>query len=222
MTQPTNMGDSSLDEVADAVLGAFPKLSDDEQTVSLALYRLLAQGRPVPTLKLANETGFPLEKVQDMIERWHGVYSDPDGAVVGYWGLALPPMKHRFRVNGNELYTWCAWDALFIPPILGHDAEIESECPVSKRAISLRVTPEGVTSVRPDSVVMSFLTPERTRIEENVVAHFCHYVHFFASTADGEIWTVRHPGAFLMSLDDAWQLGQRKNAAQYQEFAAAG
>ena len=216
------MRDPSLDEVAEAVLGAFPKLSDDEQTVSLALYRLLAQGHPVATLRLAEEAGFSPEQVQDMIARWHGVYVDPDGAVVGYWGLALPPMQHRFRVNGRGLYTWCAWDALFIPPILGFDAEVESECPVSKKAIALRVTPEGVASVRPDSVVLSFLTPERTRIEENVVAHFCHYVHFFASTADGERWTAQHPGTFLMSLDDAWRLGQRKNAAQYHEFAVAG
>lgn len=222
MTQTSNMRDESLDEVTQAVLGAFPKLSDDEQTASLALYRLLAQGRPVPTVKLAQETGLALERVQEMIERWHGVYTDPDGALVGYWGLALPPMKHRFRVSGRALYTWCAWDALFIPPILDLDAEVESECPVSKKAISLRVTPEGVASVRPESVVLSFLTPERARIEENVVAHFCHFVHFFATPADGGTWTARHPGTFLMSLEDAWRLGQRKNAAQYREFAVAG
>ncbi len=211
-----------LDEIADAVIDAFPKLSKREQAVSLALYRLLARGQPVPTTLLAEATGLSTSKVQDIIEDWHGVYVDPDGALVGYWGLALGPMKHRFRVNEQDLYTWCAWDALFIPPILGLEAEVTSECPVSGRAIALRVSPKGVASAQPASTVISFLTPERARVEKNVIQHFCHYVHFFASRSDGEKWAAANPGTFVLSLEHACQLGLRKNAAQYAEFAATG
>ena len=38
----------SLDDVAVRTVGAFPALSLLEQRVSLQLYRLLAEGRPVP------------------------------------------------------------------------------------------------------------------------------------------------------------------------------
>ncbi len=216
------MTNRRLDEVADAVIRAFPKLSKREQAVSLALYRLLARGQPLPTAALAEETGLSSGKVQDIIEKWRGVYVDPDGALVGYWGLALSPMKHRFRVNEQDLYTWCAWDALFIPPILGIEADVTSECPVSGRAIKLRVTPTGVASAQPSSTVLSFLTPERARIEDDVIQNFCHYVHFFASGTDGAQWVARNPGTFLMSLADACELGRRKNAAQYVAFAATG
>lgn len=211
-----------LDTLTKAVIGAFPKLSKRDQAVSLAFYRLLAKGSPVSTLDLAQASDLPVEKVEDIIESWNGVYADPDGGLVGYWGLALAPMKHRFSVNGNALYTWCAWDALFIPPIIGQEAEVASECPVSGRSIVIRVTPQGVATAQPSSTVISFLTPERTRVEENVLQHFCHYVHFFASSTDGAKWVAQHPGTFLLSLADAWELGRRKNAAQYKELSNPG
>jgi hypothetical protein len=35
-----------------------------------------------------------------------------------------------------------------------------------------------VEAVRPQTTVASFVTPERAKVEENVVLNFCHYVHF--------------------------------------------
>ncbi len=35
-----------------------------------------------------------------------------------YWGLAIAETKHRLEVDGRALYTWCAWDSLFLPEIL--------------------------------------------------------------------------------------------------------
>jgi hypothetical protein len=53
-----------------------------------------------------------------------------DGAIVGI-ALSLRPTRHRFRVRGHDLYTWCGFDALFLPIILGERAGVASTCLVT-------------------------------------------------------------------------------------------
>ncbi len=106
------------DRIAQA-LDAFPTtfmtLSRDEQQVSLAIYRLLATGEPVPPEAIAVEAGVAVKRVGELLDQWMGVYRDAEGRVVGYWGLALSETNHGLEVAGRTLYAWCAWDALFIP-----------------------------------------------------------------------------------------------------------
>ena len=64
-----------------------------------------------------------------MLAVWPGVFLDEAQRVIGFWGLALPEMQHRYRVGERQLYTWCAWDTVFITPILNQVAEVESRCP---------------------------------------------------------------------------------------------
>jgi alkylmercury lyase len=154
-----------------------------------------------------------------MIAKWHGVQRGADGAVTGFWGLTLSKTKHRFRINGRELHTWCAWDTLFLPPLLGVTAEVKSTCPAGDEPIRLRVGPRGVEAAHPETAVVSFLMPRESDIERNVIESFCCYIHFFVSIEAGKPWIARHPGAFLLSLADAWQIGVRKNSAQYRDLA---
>ena len=207
-----------LDDVTAATIGAFPKLSSAEQRISFVLYRLLAKGAPVTAQDIAREAGLEPSRISDLLRSWHGVCYDKTGAVIGYWGLTLAQTKHRLRVNEQNLHAWCAWDTLFIPPILDTDANIESACPVSEERISMKVTPRGMADVRPANTMLSFVTPQQAKVEENVILHFCHYVHFFAAPEYGARWVAEHPGTFLMTLEDAWELGRRKNAAQYPEI----
>ncbi|MGH7408236.1 MAG: organomercurial lyase, partial [Candidatus Methylomirabilales bacterium] len=94
-------------------------------------------------------------------------------------------------------------------------ARVESSCPVTGDRIRLTVTPEGVEQLDPAGAVMSFLTPEEVKFRENVILHFCHYVYFFSSPEAGSRWVSEHPGTFLLSVNDAYDLGRRKNQAQY-------
>lgn len=204
-----------MSSIADAVIAAFPELSEAEERVSLVLYRLLARGRPVDPRQIAAASQVPPEAVRGFLERWHGVKRDADGAIVGYWGLTLAQTQYRLRFDGRQLYTWCAWDALFIPPLLDASAEVESVCPVSKEAIALKLSPSGIESVRPARTVISFIVPQSADIEKDVIKHFCCYVHFFASGLLGRQWAAEQPGTLLLSLSEAWQIGLRKNAAQY-------
>ncbi len=209
MTKPT------FDDIVNAVIELFPKLNLTEQRISVALYRLLAKGQPIAREALAAEVRLPVAEINAVLSAWYGVFYDKANRIIGYWGLALSEMKHRFRVNGNGLYTWCAWDNLFIPQILGATAEVESACPVTNDAIYLTVDPDGIKSVQPVSAVVSFVTPEQAKIKENVVLNFCHHVHFLRSEGAGKDWTSRHPGALFLTLDQAFELGRRKNSAQY-------
>ncbi len=175
------MSARTLDQIAGAVIDAFPKLSAPEQRAALALYRLLARGQPVTAEQISETSGISGQAVAEMLARWHGVHRNPDGAVTAFWGLTLSKTKHRFHVDGCELHTWCAWDTLFLPPLLGISAEVASVCPTSSEPITVKVGPQGIEVSRPNTVVLSFLTPRESDVERNVIESFCCHVHFFAS-----------------------------------------
>lgn len=207
--------DLTLDDISDAVIAAFPKLTAVEQRVSLAAYRLLVGGQPVTAEQISSATGVARDAVAEMLGRWRGVERDEDGAVTAFWGLTLATTKHRFRVGGRQLHTWCAWDTLFLPALLGPPAVVESKCPASGQQIELKIGPAGVEAVLPETVAVSFLVPSEADIERSITESFCCYVYFFASADTGEEWASRRPGTFILTLDEAWQIGKRKNAAQF-------
>lgn len=124
-------------------------------------------------------------------------------------------MDHHFEVDGKGLYTWCAWDALFIPQLIGKTAQVQSRCAETGRPIRLRVTPEAVLDPSPAEAVLSFITPEAAKVQEDVVRHFCRYVHFFASPEAGRQWVSRHPDTFLLSVPEAFALGRLKNRIRF-------
>ncbi len=205
-----------------AVLRALPRefhsLQRDEQRVSLQLYRLLAEGEPVSRSRIAETLGLPEASVNTILEQWPGVYFNEEGEVIGYWGLALPDMGHRFEVEGRLLYTWCAWDSLFIPELIRKTATVTSACPVTGETIRLTVDPGGIRTVHPAGTVMSFLTPPDESFREDVINQFCHYIHFFSSAEAGAQWCAGHQGTFLLPLDRAMELGRIKNRAQYPDL----
>lgn len=207
------------------IIGSFPdeflKLSPEEQKVSIQLYRHLAEGQPASRERLAKTLNFSNEVVNKILSQWSGVYYDDASHIVGYWGLAIPRMSHRFKVNGQTLYTWCAWDSLFIPKIIQKTVRVESTCPVTGDKIKLTVAPEGVKELDPAKTVMSFVTPKVGKIRENVILHFCHYVHFFSSSEAGSKWISEYEGTLILSVDEAHYLGRKKNETQYRDVLEA-
>jgi alkylmercury lyase len=172
----------------------------------------------VPVERIASTVNLSREEVRTILQTWLGVYYDDADRIVGYWGLALPKMSHLFEVNGKTLYTWCAWDGLFIPEILQSTARVESTCPVTGEKIRLTVAPDRVKQCTPRDTFVSFLTPEAARIRENVILNFCHYVYFFSSAEAGRKWSSENEGTFIVSLDEAFFLGQKKNKLQYRDL----
>jgi alkylmercury lyase len=205
-----------LDEVMTQLIAAFPRSTPEVQQVTVQLYRLLAAGQPVSGQHIATTLQMPIGTVNEALQQIGSrVRYDEAAQIVAFGGLSLQPTAHRFVVNGQVLYTWCAWDSLFLPAILKQSARVESTCPVTGTAIQLVVTPEGITYCNPTSTVLSFVSPQTDACRQDIVANFCGYVWFFRSAEAGATWTAEHEGTFLLSLKEAYELGQRKNAAQF-------
>jgi alkylmercury lyase len=211
----------TVDQYWETLAPLLKSFSPEEQDASVTLYRELANGRAVDGEQFARALGTTpaaaLALLQrDAIKRF--VYPDAEGRVLGFGGLAAAPMHHRFEVNGRALWTWCAWDSLFIPEILGRPARVSSPDPESRELVRLTVSPERIESVEPGDAVISFIRPDAEAFgisAANVMAKFCHYIFFFASRPSGERWTTKHPGTFLYRLDDAFALAKRLNAANF-------
>lgn len=165
---------------------AFPQLSVDDQKLSLELYRLLLEGEPVALDRLARTVGIAGETAYETLSQWPGVFYDHAHSVIAFWGLYVQPSLHRFQVNRNIVYTWCAWDTLFIPQLLNATASVASTCAATGDAIELTVSPLGVEMVQPRDVVISFLTPDIEELRNDVRANFCRFVRFFRSREAGE------------------------------------
>ena len=212
---------TDLNEIFAPLSAAMPELSLAEQRMAMALYRELMRGEPVRHEQLATALDLPTREVVDALERpalrWL-VFYDDERRVVGFGGLAVVEMSHRFTIRGRTLYTWCAWDSLFLPEILGEVAEIESACPQTKQPIRLTVGPDGVRAVEPQDTVVSFLLPDPREFEQTTtetIKGFCHYVYFLSSPEAGERWTAQHEGTFVLSLDEAVALAGMNNAARF-------
>lgn len=207
--------------LAKAVNRARPRLTETDQRISLALYKLLGEGKPVIPAELAEITDLPESEVSTRIGKWPGAFRDEQGRVVGLWGLSVSEMPpHEIFLDGRGLWAWCAWDTLFLPRRLGATLDVRSRCTATGQEITLRVAPEGVESVEPAGVVLSFLEPTRP-FDGDVIENFCCYVHFFVDAETGERWTSEHPGTFLISLEDAFELGRLTDEALLPALARA-
>jgi len=207
-----------LAELATSIVRCFPSLNVVEQRLSLELYRLLAGGQPVPRATLADRAGVTVETVNRILDSGPGVFSDGQQRIVGYWGLSLPAAyssPHTLRTNGQLLSAWCAWDTLFLPQLIGHIADIESASPSNAGIVRLTITPQKVERVEPVGSQMSVLVPDAQEMQKNVITSFCYFVQFFPSREAGESWAGKHPGTFMLSMQEAHTLARLKNEAQY-------
>ncbi len=216
-----NTQTTDFDNIA-ALMDSVPPLDQDAQGLARELYRQLAQSEPVPLEDLATALDLRMPEVKALLqgEQLKGwvIYDDQD-RIIGFRGLAIREMPHRFVVRGRTLYTWCAIDSLFIPEILCQTAQVESRDPNTGTVIRLTVTPDGVQDVKPADTVMSILLGDPEVVKTNptkVMASFCHHIFFLESPETGADWTAKHgEGTFLVTLDEAFALGKRFNAAQF-------
>jgi alkylmercury lyase len=212
-TRKPMSGAPDIARLAGALADAGLQFAEVEQEMAICLLLGLAEGRPVPLARLAEAAGLPQEQVAGALERLPGIFRDERGAVIGFMGLTVVEMgEHRLHLEGRVLSAWCAWDTLFLPELLGETVRVTSRCPTTGEPISLTVGPERVRDLHPAEAVVSFLVPE-AGFDSRVIQSFCHFVHFFASEDAGLTWTAEHDGTFLLSVDEAFQLGRLTNRA---------
>jgi len=200
------------------------KLAEDPEGVQRAFYltqhllRLLAEGQPVTAADLAARTALPLEVVTEAfqeIKKQGGEFNE-DGHVVGDV-LTLKPTPHRFYLNGQILYTWCALDTIFLPGLLEETAAVESTCPVTGETIRLTITPDGVTQYSPASTVLSIAVPGVSCNREEPAGEAdrairaresCQQMYFFSTRTAAEEWVRDYPGVVIFTVEETWQLAR--------------
>lgn len=180
-----------------------PEQSGLDPAVFVPLLRMLADGEPVELEALAEGAGLPVNEATRRLAAVPDTEYDDNGRIVGQ-GLTLNPTPHRFTVNDHQLYTWCALDTLIFPTLLDRPATIESASPVSGQPIHVTVTASGVTSVQPPTAVVSLVNPEDLT---SIRSSFCDQVHYFTCADDAAPWLAQHPGALIVGVTEAHQMG---------------
>jgi alkylmercury lyase len=200
----------STPSVAD-LHAAWSRREISTSNASRAATNLLADRQPATPKALAAATGLSIDQVQSYIVNARRAGAEvEDGAIVGL-ALTLRPTAHRFRVRGNDLYTWCGFDALFLPIMLGEPAQVASTCPVTGTEIRLTVEPDGtVSAVTPATVVVGIVGEEVTSCcsVAGPDSQICTQMPFFASREAGERWLAGHPGVAVVDLEDACEIAR--------------
>ncbi len=217
--------ESELSTLTSELLSRLPTITVEEQRLGLEIYRQLARGEPVSRAELARALEASTDTVEELLGRPNLkslTYADEGGQIIGFGGLAVREMPHRFKVDSRTLYTWCAWDSLFIPVILGAAAEVESPVPGSSARVRLSVAPDGVKRLQPRTAVMSLLLPSAQTFQADAlkaIASFCNYVFFFPNRDAAAAWTKSHPDTTFISVSDAFELGRRMVSARWQNHS---
>lgn len=164
----------------------------------------LAMGHPVSRETLAAALGWTASQVTTALNQVRSVEYDDHDNIVGY-GLTLRETAHALEMDGRRLYTWCALDALMFPPMIGRTARVTSSCAATRAPVRMTVTPDAVRDLDPADAMMSLVAPDGSA---DVRSAFCCHVHFFASAATANAWAGAHAGVAVVSVHDAFRLGQ--------------
>ena len=194
---------------ADALRHTFPACED--APLALALVRLLARGQPVTDAMLAAAAALEIDTVAAQLARWPNIERDADDAVIGFSGLTLRPTEHRFQVEQQQLHTWCAWDTLFLPRMLGATAHVRSTCAVSGRRVELVVAPDGLVRADAPEIHVSF-PPLASTNTADITGTFCSHVRFLVGADAAHTWLQTYPDGHVLDLAAAFELGCRTTA----------
>ncbi|MFQ5602693.1 MAG: organomercurial lyase [bacterium] len=188
--------------------------SAEKARLLIAVWRKVAEGQAVPfehVQQIAANLQVAPAAAHDFIYQMSEL--DENGCIVGIFGLSQKRHPHQFFVNGNRFYTWCAWDALFLPVMLAQSAEIESICPATEEKIQLTVSPRTVEQAEPKQAVLSIVVPEANNEAasgvEQVWKTFCCQVHFFSGMTPAKDWFVKkEANPIFLSLEEGFELGK--------------
>ena len=182
------------------------QLCGSHEALRVALLHLLAEGRPVSPVVLADRLGWPAEHVASIVQGCSDTELDQFGQIVG-WGLSLLPTSHQFRLGERTLFTWCALDTLMYPAILGLAADVSSRCPVTGTMVRLVVKPDGIADLQPAGAVVSIALPDEPSCACTRDT-FCAHSSYFASQEVAQRWQAARPTAFLLPVADAAPLAR--------------
>lgn len=129
----------------------------EEHAVTRVAFRRLLEGQGIQPGAIATTLGISLRAVEEtidhLLERGTMERDRDSGEVVAARGLSLTETSHRLRLDGRQLYAFCAVDAVGIPAALELDARVESRCHVCEVSLMLVLSGGAVTEASPGAVI---------------------------------------------------------------------
>jgi alkylmercury lyase len=202
--------------------GLLPANTPEMQRMSVTLYRLLSSGTPVTRERLGVACGFSQERIGQLLKELPptALEWDEGGAVMAFGGLSLQSTHHRFVTGEVELHTWCVFDALFLPEILGKPAILVTHCPASGAELTAELAPGEVRAARPPDSVMSIVGPDRQACCDNLRKAFCDKVNLFQDTRTFMDWSRGRDDIGCVTLEEAQLFARQRNAWRYPDILA--
>lgn len=205
------MEENTLEKVIKEYREAFDAIPQEalelDLRVTFKTIQALAKGNPVSPTQLSDIWGMPLDQVQVILKQAEEngrVEINDQGDLVGAV-LSLNPTQHQISMDNQRLYAWCAYDAMYVPGVVGKPAKIVSKDPVTGGTIRVSINPDDVEAVQPESVVVSVVDPggdmsagpESTR---------CTHMLFFESRESAEQWKQDRTGISILTVGEIFEL----------------
>jgi alkylmercury lyase len=207
--------DATLEALARALALSLPCTD----RVSVSVLGVLATGYPVSRDDLAARLAQGRRRDSEVdsetllnaaMERLPNVELDEDGRIVGC-GLTLAPTDHQIIFSGPPLFTYCAFDTVLFPALLGRSAEVRSRCHATGVPIRCSIGVEGLETLVPAAAVITLVAPDQAGAHGKAGGSFCRHAHFFASPATAARWREAHTG-FVLPVAQAHVVARRISA----------
>jgi alkylmercury lyase len=187
------------------------KLTPEHRAVLRQAFDSVPRGLPMGSDELAARLRMPLRKICQCLEELQAmgfIQTDKGGTIAGAAGLSLSPTRHRLTANGQELYAWCAEDAVGIPAALGWNAKISSSCGQCSSPITIYMAGGEICEPCWTTSVRLWLSDVA---DGPVCTQTCPHILFFCRHEHGERWAGEHPqnSGCLIKLDEAVEIGRR-------------
>jgi alkylmercury lyase len=193
----------SLETIAERLIAHARRELDD---LCLPILHQVTRGKPLTMAALGASLQMSQDELEQRLAHTPDTEFDQQGNIVG-WGVTMIATRHRFQIRQQSLFTWCAFDTVLFPPALGETVQVHSTCPVTGQPITFVATHEGmVKGLTPLSAVMSLIIPSER--SECVRATFCEQSLLFWSEQAASPFLADHPGAILLSVEEAALVGR--------------
>ncbi len=169
----------------------------------LRAFTAIAGGRALPLAEAATQLKLGPEQFQALIEhltRQGRLTLDEAGtAIAGAAGLSLLPSRHTLILNGRQLSTWCAFDAVGIPAGLSADAQVVSQCVACGAPVEVIIASGHLVRVNPASLTVSLVPPDDSRAVRDGICTEMGFACGCQAPEEGGL-VVRVPVAEAMEL----------------------
>lgn len=180
-----------------------------DQRVRKAAFWAVYRGETPTDADLVSRLGVPAAEVRGSVQRLleRGLITvDDSSRVTGSYGLSLLPSDHRVTFDVGDRYVWCAVDAVGIPAAMRTDAQVASRCFHCGKPVQLTIK-DGEPQGSADDVPV--IGVGAAGCSGRVIEDVCPMVNFFCSQEHAEKWAVGVPGARVINIAQAAELGRR-------------